>query len=683
VPLPSRAPLALALTAALVTPALPALVAAPAAAQESTTTAAVPHELGYDRIGVRRGDTWHLRDSLEGGPARSYAEHVAGWQPVAGDTDGDGTGSVSLFKDGVWLLRDSERGLPRIVRFGLRGDQPVLGDWNGDGIDTIGVFRGGRWYVRDVNLSGPARSFGYGLPGDVAVVGDWDANGTTDIGVRRGITWYQRDAASSGPTARTFNFGLRGDIPVSGDWDHDGRDTPGLFRAGTWFFRVGNFPSPYQTTRFGMAGDRPVVRRVPVLAPGVRHDVIRDPRGPWTAHVATVELASAATPETVLAGGRLQGVDAVSTMTRRSGAVVGINGDYALSSGRPVHLFANDGRLAQTPQVLGRALTFDASGRGVRMGFPDLKVDVTTTTATGTVTLPVPRINAGPPYADALAGFTADGALLEVPPNGACYAGLTPVGGRSMTPEGSVVTPLSVTGTRCGGDRPVVPPIGAILTANRYHGNESFIRSLGNGQGVQLRTQLGFPGAVDALGGNPMLVSGGRVTDGDVDGSGAFFSRNPRTAVGLTASGQLLLVVVDGRQGGYSAGMTLRELAQLMADLGAKEAVNLDGGGSSTMFLNGLIVNRPSDGGERLVSSALVVLPSADPGQADLATSGAPATGSLRSGPVSESPADRLLGPAATDPGSTGGLADSLRRAGVRLPPELSRTADVFARTRR
>jgi hypothetical protein len=684
VPLPPRALLVLSLTAALTTPALPALNATPATAQETTTTtAAAPRELGYDRIGVRRGDTWHLRDSLEGGPARSYAEHLPGWQPVAGDTDGDGTGTVSLFKDGIWLLRDSERGLPRVVRFGLRGDQPVLGDWNGDGIDTIGVFRGGRWYVRDVNLSGPARIFGYGLPGDVAVVGDWDGNGTTDIGVRRGITWYQRDSASSGATARTFNFGLRGDIPVSGDWDHDGRDTPGLFRAGTWFFRVGNFPSPYQTTRFGLPGDRPVVRRVPTLAPGVRHDVIRDPRGPWTAHVATVELSSAATPETVLAGGRLQGVDAVSTMTRRSGAVLGINGDYALSSGRPVHLFANDGRLAQTPQILGRALTFDASGTGVRMGFPDLKVDVTTATATGTITLPVPRVNSGPPYASDLAAFTADGALLEVPPNGACYAGLMPVGGRSMTPEGSVVTPLSVTGTRCGGDRPVVPPIGAVLTANRYHGNESFLRSLGNGQGVQLRTQLGFPGAVDAIGGNPMLVSGGRVAGGDVDGSGAFFGRNPRTAVGLTSSGQLLLVVVDGRQGAYSAGMTLRELAQLMADLGAKEAVNLDGGGSSTMFLNGLIVNRPSDGGERLVSSALVVLPTADPGQADLAVQGAPASGSLRSGPTTEPAADRLLGPAATDPGSTGGLADGLRRAGVRLPPELGRTADVFARTRR
>lgn len=678
----ARSLLGAAVALALTAPVLPALLPSPAFAAPVVTAVGGPAELGYDRIGVRRGDTWYLRDALDGGPNRSYREGVAGWQPVAGDTDGDGTGTVSLFRDGVWLLRDSEQQItPRVVRFGLAGDKPVLGDWNGDGVDTIGVFRGGRWYLRDINLSGPARVFGFGIPGDVPVVGDWDGNGTTDIAVRRGVTWYQRDAASSGPASRTFAFGLSGDIPIAGDWDHDGKDTPGLFRSGTWFFRVGSFPSPYQTTRFGIAGDRPVVRRTPSLAPGVTHSVVRLPDGPWVAHVATVDLAAASSPETVLANNRLQGLDAVSTMTRQAEAVLGINGDYALSSGRPVHLFANDGRLSQTPQLLGRALTFDAAGNGVRMGFPDLTVDVTTAAATSTVTMAVPRVNSGGPDGDALAMFTGDGALLEVPPNNACYAGLAPSGGRTMTGDGAVRTPLSVTGTRCGGERPVVPPVGGMLTANSYHGSEAFIRGLARGQLVELTTRLGAPGAIDALGGNPMLVSSGRIADGDVDGGGAFFGRNPRTAVGITADRKLLMVVVDGRQSGYSVGMSLRELAQLMADLGAVEAVNLDGGGSSAMFVNGLVANRPSDGGERLVSSALVVLPGADTGQADLDGTG-PATAGLRT-TSSYEPADRLLGPAATDPASTGGLADALRRAGVRLPPDLDRTADAFARSRR
>lgn len=661
------------LAAALSAPLLPALVgtAAPAAAQAAPVVA----DLGYDRIGVRRGDTWLLRDDLDGGAARSYREQTAGWQPVAGDTDGDGTGTVSLFKDGVWLLRDTEQGVPREIRFGQRGDQPFLGDWNGDGVDTLGLLRGGRWYLRDSNL-GPSRSFGFGLAGDVGVVGDWNGNGTTDIGVRRGVRWYQRDLSSSGPTHRTFDFGLRGDLPVSGDWDHDGRDTPGLFRAGTWFFRVGNFPSPFQTRQFGQAGDRPVVRRVPGLAPGVRHDVFRDPAGPWTAHIVSIDLAAASTPETVLSGGRLQGVDAVSAMTRKAGAVVGVNGDFFLGDGRPVHMFANDGRLAQGPQVRGRALGFNATGTQVRMGFPDLRNTVSAPTATGTVTMDVPRTNTGGPDGDALAMFTSDGALLEVPPNNACYAGLSPLGNRTMTAEGSVVTPLQVTGNRCGGDRPVVPETGGVLTANSFHANEPFIRSLTAGTSVQLTTQLGFPGTVDALGGNPLLVVGGRAQT-DLQGSGAFFARNPRTAVGVTGTGTLLLVVVDGRQGSYSAGMTLVELADLMLSLGARDAVNLDGGGSSAMMLNGLIANRPSDGRERLVSTALVVLPGADPGQSDLENGMPVVTGAARTAPASS---DRLLGPSVTDPASAGGLADALRRSGVRLPPALARTADAFAR---
>lgn len=675
----ARSLLGAALAAALSAPLLPAMLPAPAVAAPLTAAVGAPAELGYDRIGVRRGDTWYLRDALDGGPNRSYREGVAGWQPVAGDTDGDGVGTVSLFRDGVWLLRDSEQGPARVVRFGLAGDKPVLGDWNGDGLDSIGVFRGGRWYLRDANAGGPARVFGFGVPGDVPVVGDWDGNGTTDIAVRRGAAWYQRDDDSSGPASRSFGFGLSGDLPLAGDWDHDGKDTPGLFRNGTWFFRVGSFPSPYQTTRFGLAGDLPVVRRTPGLAPGVDHSVVRDPSGPWTAHIATVDLAAASTPETVLANNRLQGLDAVSTMTRQAGAVLGINGDYALSSGRPVHLFANDGRLAQTPQLLGRALTLDAAGSGARMGFPDLAVDITTASATSTVTMAVPRVNSGGPDGDGLAMFTSDGALIEVPPNNACYAGLAPAGARAMTAEGAVRTPLSVTGTRCGGDRPVVPSVGGILTANSYHANESFIRGLARGQAVDLTTRLGSPGAIDAIGGNPMLVSSGQIADGDVTGDGAFFGRQPRTAVGVTADRRLLLVVVDGRQSGYSVGMTLRELAQLMMDLGAVEAVNLDGGGSSEMVVNGLVANRPSDGGERLVSSALVVLPGADTGQADLSGTGTAPTAALRTSTTS-GPADRLYGPAVTDPASTGGLADALRRSGARLPPELSRTADAYAR---
>lgn len=86
-------------------------------------------------------------------------------------------------------------------------------------------------------------------------------------------------------------------------------------------------------------------------------------------------------------------------------------------------------------------------------------------------------------------------------------------------------------------------------------------------------------------------------------------TRHPRTAVGINDQGNWIFVVVDGRQPGQSLGMTLDELTDLMLSLDCRYAINLDGGGSTTMYLNGSVVNSPSDvGGERPVADALLVL---------------------------------------------------------------------------
>ena len=69
-----------------------------------------------------------------------------------------------------------------------------------------------------------------------------------------------------------------------------------------------------------------------------------------------------------------------------------------------------------------------------------------------------------------------------------------------------------------------------------------------------------------------------------------------------------MLVVVDGREEGYSRGVTMSGLAQIMVDLGCRVAYNLDGGGSSAMYWNGRIVNRPPNGGERATSDILYVM---------------------------------------------------------------------------
>jgi hypothetical protein len=115
-----------------------------------------------------------------------------------------------------------------------------------------------------------------------------------------------------------------------------------------------------------------------------------------------------------------------------------------------------------------------------------------------------------------------------------------------------------------------------------------------------------------AVGGYPVLVRAGLVAD-DLTGADRPTSteeRHPRTGVGFDAErGALWLVVVDGRREGYSDGMSLLEMADLLIALGVDGALNLDGGGSSTMVLGVTPVNRPSGPeGERPVANALAVV---------------------------------------------------------------------------
>jgi exopolysaccharide biosynthesis protein len=118
--------------------------------------------------------------------------------------------------------------------------------------------------------------------------------------------------------------------------------------------------------------------------------------------------------------------------------------------------------------------------------------------------------------------------------------------------------------------------------------------------------------ADDVVAGVPQLIKNGRIeiTWEQEKSSKAFVeTRHPRTAVAKLKDGKFLMVTVDGRSE-ESAGIGLEELAKLLLEFGAVDAMNLDGGGSTTMFLNGKVVNRPSDKeGERRVSDAILVFP--------------------------------------------------------------------------
>ena len=184
-------------------------------------------------------------------------------------------------------------------------------------------------------------------------------------------------------------------------------------------------------------------------------------------------------------------------------------------------------------------------------------------------------------------------------------------------------TPLQVTAIRRDAGRTPIPRDGLVLSYGGLDPPEP-LAWLEPGAAVSVVTTWKTAGgldetilqeASDIVNGAGLLIRGGQaVTNWHAVESlkpDTFTDiRHPRTLIGVDRRGFVWLIVVDGRQPDYSAGMTFAELARLCARLELQDALNLDGGGSTTMVVKGLIVNRPSDAtGPRPVSDAIVVRP--------------------------------------------------------------------------
>lgn len=120
-----------------------------------------------------------------------------------------------------------------------------------------------------------------------------------------------------------------------------------------------------------------------------------------------------------------------------------------------------------------------------------------------------------------------------------------------------------------------------------------------------------FPGVRTAISGGPVLLRDGKpppLRSRSFESSD-FRSqeRHPRSAIGWNDD-YFFLVEVDGRRSNLSVGMTLGELASFLIDLGCRDALNLDGGGSATLWYNGRVQNSPCEGAERFIGNSLVVL---------------------------------------------------------------------------
>jgi flagellar hook assembly protein FlgD len=342
-----------------------------------------------------------------------------------------------------------------------------------------------------------------------------------------------------------------------------------------------------------------------LLMPGVTYErqVQFTSHGPVAVHVMTAPRPGGAySLKPVLSNGAIVGRDRVTGMQRgiRDAVSAGVNGDlFTWADGRPSGMLLQGGVLNHPPLAERSALGIASDGsirvqrirmfgtwRGTGQRRPmDLNETPTPngislfTTAWGPVTPVVPG--------------TVEAVISPLPPT---------------TPNVDLVGPVAQIAQ--GGNTPI-PPGGAVVVA-RGTAAQRLVEEGPVGTNVTIRLLLNpdTTGLVDAIGGGPALVREGKpIFRANEAFSTDQLSRNPRTGVGQLADGRILFVVVDGRQPGYSVGMTNFELAQTLARLGAVTATGLDAGGSSTMAFDGALLNRPSDpGGERPVSEGLFVL---------------------------------------------------------------------------
>jgi exopolysaccharide biosynthesis protein len=191
------------------------------------------------------------------------------------------------------------------------------------------------------------------------------------------------------------------------------------------------------------------------------------------------------------------------------------------------------------------------------------------------------------------------------------------------TPDGveAIVRRNRVIRVRNGGGSSAIPLDGVVVSAIGT-ARDWVLANLRAGTRVRLESGIvpiesemkdRWNSASYIVGGGPQLVKESRVSitfDAEKIAPRFVSDRHPRTAIARLSDGRILLTTVDGRQPGVSNGMSLPEIAVLVLEFGATDAINLDGGGSTTMVVSGKLVNAPSDQtGERPVSDAILILP--------------------------------------------------------------------------
>lgn len=362
----------------------------------------------------------------------------------------------------------------------------------------------------------------------------------------------------------------------------------------------------------GQAGGSSPLARAGDLAAGVHYYTLDDRTylgtdAPISARAIEVR-PSASVLDVELGKDGVQGRDTVQAMAARRAALAAVNAGFFGTTGDPSGIYKINGLLVSDTGRPRGAVAF------MRPGGAPLLFDRVTARAR----VRIGRVNVPATGVDTARGRRA--VVVYTPRYGGAARSTGP--GTEWTLDGSplTVTAISVSTAGKPARAAAVPASGFVISASGAV--PPALARLKRGDRVDVAvsytTALGTPpadwrSADDIIGGAGLLLWRGRAVsqwkEERLPMAGFVESRHPRTLIGRDRDGDTWLVVVDGRQPGHSAGMTLDELTAFARRLGLVDALNLDGGGSTTMVVKGKIVNRPSDPlGSRPVSDAIVVL---------------------------------------------------------------------------
>ncbi len=370
-----------------------------------------------------------------------------------------------------------------------------------------------------------------------------------------------------------------------------------------------------------------------VIAPGVEHlQMVRgyksekEANGPWFINMLRIDLDQARL-RLVHALDEAVGLETVSSMAARHGALAAVNSGYFRTAGTyrgdSIGVEVLNGKLLSEPNNIRAAAGLIERNGMQELIFGHLKFDGEVASGPGTKwhgrlargytrKMRVPQASH---VIDGLNRPRGDNELIVFTPEFHRTTLTDPNGLEFIVRRDRIVELRDLKGSSA------IPADGFVISTSGT-AREWALKNLRRGARVQLNLNLSpveteqadsWKQATSVIGGGPQLIKNGRVeiTNAAEKILPTFVSDgHPRTAIARLKSGQILLLTVDGRQPGESVGMSLVMLADLLLEFGAVEAINLDGGGSTTMVIRNKLVNKPSDAtGERPVSDAILVYP--------------------------------------------------------------------------